>query len=560
MRYQKELTLAIGTAAFFVLVRQIVLHQRKKRHTKALQEQARQKIESVVLKINSTSTLPEISESLSSKILNSSILELQTMLSNSEISCVDIFLAYTHQIRTACMKHNCVVDADISLGLKRANKLDQELKTGKKRSSLHGIPISVKDMIAVKGLISSYGCAALSWNTQKEDAYLIRVLKKKGAVIYIKAAMTQNAAFYETVNSISGVTTNPFDKNRSSGGSSGGDAVLVALKGTCLGLGTDIGGSLRFPAISCGVYTLKPTSSRISRSGPMPLQDFPRVKNSWGPLAKNVDDIIVFFKEVLSVKPSGTLPWIQWNEELFTHKSRKIGYCLGSDYWPIPDCMKRAVLKAKQILESKGHTLVEFKLENELKLINNLKVGIYAYEPRDFQRLQGEEPLKHLKKIGFALSLPNFVKGFFEKYVRSFYGEKESFYYKSLSQKSADDYVQNLIEIQTLKIKFYDKLKNLGLENLLFPYPFPAILHDSSPDLLPGFSYLALFNVLDCPVGSVPIGVVSENEQNYPVGKELWTRRMNDVMTGSENLPIGVQVMGLPYREESVLNIMKELS
>ena len=162
MRYQKELTLAIGTAAFFVLVRQIVLHQRKKRHTKALQEQARQKIESVVLKINSTSTLPEISESLSSKILNSSILELQTMLSNSEISCVDIFLAYTHQIRTACMKHNCVVDADISLGLKRANKLDQELKTGKKRSSLHGIPISVKDMIAVKGLISSYGCAALS--------------------------------------------------------------------------------------------------------------------------------------------------------------------------------------------------------------------------------------------------------------------------------------------------------------------------------------------------------------------------------------------------------------
>ena len=309
MRFKKQIAVTIGITALW-LIKKILANIQKKKHEKLLQEDAKRKYKEVIVAIENSINLPEISEELSKKILQSSILKLQKGLEKKKFTCQDIFLAYTHQIRKESVKYNCIVDINIQSGFIRARKLDKELLEGKRRSNLHGIPISVKDFISVKNTLSSYGCASLSHNIMSSDAHLIRILKKKGAIIYIKSAMAQNAGYYETICAISGVTLNPYDINRSPGGSSGGDAVLVSTNGTPLGLGTDFGGSLRFPAVSCGICTLKPTSSRVSRSGPLSLQDLPRLNNSWGPLGKTPEDLLVFFQEVLSEKPSGNLPWL----------------------------------------------------------------------------------------------------------------------------------------------------------------------------------------------------------------------------------------------------------
>jgi fatty acid amide hydrolase len=557
----KKGVIFIGAAFAFVTIKRILKKLKADNKAKALESRAKRKRQETATEIESSAGLKEISEDLSNEILKSSIQDLQKGLLESKYTCEDIYLAYTHRIRKESKKFNCILDANIALGLKRARKLDAELKSGKKRGELHGVPISVKDLIAVKGLVSSYGCSSLCQSVQSKDAQLVKMLKKKGAVIYIKSAMSQNAGSYETVNSISGVTTNPIDTTRSSGGSSGGDAVLVATHGTCLGLGTDFGGSLRFPALSCGVFTLKPTSGRLSRSGPLPLLDLPMVRNAWGPLARNVDDIITFFKAVLSEKPNSNIPWVPWNENLLSLNTKlKIGYYLGTDFWPVPACMKRAVIDAKDILESKGYEVVEFQLDNELQIINEVKIGVYAYDPGDSSRLAGEPPLKHFDKIINAINFPNPLKGLYEKYLKYTYGEKESFYYKSLSMRSADDYIKNLVKIHLLKNSYFERVRKLELDVILFPYPFPAIPHDFSVDLLPGFSYLSLFNVLDCPVGSVPLGVVREDEQDYEGVNELWVGKMQQLMANSQGLPTGVQVAGLPYREEAVLKVMKALS
>ena len=558
-RHKPKLILAVAIAAVWVL-RNLRRRSKRRKALQTLKEDARRRNQKVLTALEMSISLPELSSSLREKILKSSILELQSSLSDRTLTCEQIFLAYTHQVRTASAANHCILDIDIESGLAQARVLDNELQSGSRRSNLHGIPISVKDFIATKSLASTYGCASLCENYPSEDAHLIKILKSKGALIYIKSAMTQNASTYETINLISGVTTNPHNSLRSCGGSSGGDAVLVSTSGTCLGLGTDLGGSLRFPSLSCGVYTLKPSSARLSRSAPHTLQDLPGVRNAWGPIARSTDDLRVFYQEVLSEPPSKNLPWIKWRQDVYERNGNlKIGYCLGSEYWPIPDCMKRAVIKAKEILEEKGHSLVEFVLENEIKEVTERKIAVYAYDQRDSNRLAGEEPLNLFYKFGSAMSMPNWLRRPYAKYVEYRYGEKESFYYKSLNVTTYSEYLENIMNIKLFKRRFFEKVKALDIDILLFPCPFPAIPHYSSSELLPGFSYFAMFNILDCPVGSVPMGVVEAHEQHYPLHDENWSKTMQEVMKNSVGLPIGLQVVGLPYSEEVTLRVMKEL-
>jgi len=94
---------------------------------------------------------------------------------------------------------------------------------------------------------------------------------------------------------------------------------------------------------------------------------------------------------------------------------------------------------------------------------------------------------------------------------------------------------------------------------MIAPYPVPALLHNSFEELYAGFAYVTVFNLLNCPAGNVPIDVVAENEQFYPETNENWTKTMNKHMQGSKGLPLCVQVITAPYKEELCLNVMKQL-
>jgi Asp-tRNA(Asn)/Glu-tRNA(Gln) amidotransferase A subunit family amidase len=556
MKNSKTLKITASVLLSFLLAKKLFSLLNEKSKKAALKSKADRKKRQITAEINQTSSLPSIPLSKSSKILSSSISELHSMLKSKETTCLEIFTAFTSTLREISSSFNCISDLDFSKGLKRAKKLDEELLSGKMRP-LHGIPISIKDLIPVKGLTSSFGCMNEAFSVMSADAELVKILKKKGAVIYVKGTMSQNAASYETLNGITGRTLNPFEKTRTAGGSSGGDAVLVATRGTCAAIGTDIGGSLRYPALSCGIFTLKPTSYRVTRAGPLPLQDYPHLKNAWGPLCKNLDDLVLLMKEIVNEKPSSYIPFLPWNDQEFRSKeSLNVAFCYGCEFWPVPQCFKLALDQARLALVEAGHRIKDFQVSSEIRDVTGITLAALSYDGKDFERLAGEDLIPHLRKIQDAASAGPVTRFIQEKLMRIWKGDKESIYYEFLGRKDVNDYLKNIVQLRIFKEKF---LRRLDADILVFPYAVPAILHDTSDDLFPAFSYLSIFNALDWPVGHVPTGFIQNNEDYLPENDEPWAQAMRKTLQTSEGLPIGVQVAGMPFQEEKVLRVMQEI-
>lgn len=200
--------------------------------------------------------------------------------------------------------------------LERAKYLDDYFAQHKKLyGPLHGLPISLKDQFHVKGVDTTMGY--IGWiggnlgvpeeKTHQVESQLVTELLSLGAVLYCKTSLPQTLLFGETKNNLIGETLNPINRNLSCGGSSGGEAALMALGGSSVGVGTDIGGSLRIPTGFCGIFSIKPTSNRLSYrdvANTNPGQD--TYRSTVGFMGTSVEALEVVFKSVL-----GTGPWLR---------------------------------------------------------------------------------------------------------------------------------------------------------------------------------------------------------------------------------------------------------
>jgi amidase len=206
--------------------------------------------------------------------------------------------------------HEIFFDAAI----KDAEKLDDYLeKNGKPVGPLHGLPVSLKDQFHVKGVETTMGY--VGWlgtfegqkGTGKEKVFeslLVRELRELGAVLYVKTSVPQTLVSGETFNNFIGYTNNPKNRLLAAGGSSGGEGALIALKGSPLGFGTDIAGSVRMPASANGIYGLKPSTSRISSEGIATSMDGQNtVLATVGPLATSARSMRLVMRGLLSTKP-----------------------------------------------------------------------------------------------------------------------------------------------------------------------------------------------------------------------------------------------------------------
>lgn len=177
--------------------------------------------------------------------------------------------------------------------LREAAEADRKLARGETCGPLHGVPFSIKDSIDVAGAVTTAGtlgrkCA----EPAREDATLVRRLRKAGAIALAKTNLPDLLFAFESDNLIFGRTNNPYDLSRTSGGSSGGEAALIAACGSPLGLGSDAAGSVRLPAHFCGIASIKPTSGRLPRTGHVPPAGG-WVERLWqmGPMARYASDL-----------------------------------------------------------------------------------------------------------------------------------------------------------------------------------------------------------------------------------------------------------------------------
>lgn len=220
------------------------------------------------------------------------------------LTSVQVATAFSKRAIIAHQVTCCLTDWFMDEAIKQAQDLDDYLvKHGKPIGPLHGVPISIKEHMSIAGRSASEGCI-ISTYASEEDCYMVSILRAAGAVFYCKTNQPQGIMHLESTSHF-GRTLNPFNTDLSAGGSSGGEAALVAMKGSVLGVGTDIGGSIRGPSAFCGIYGFKPTSDVLPLKGMLshPLGAELNVQGATGPMCRTLRDMNFFCKIVLDAKP-----------------------------------------------------------------------------------------------------------------------------------------------------------------------------------------------------------------------------------------------------------------
>lgn len=223
-------------------------------------------------------------------ILALSLVELAAMIRKNELTSENAVRAFLDRIDQVNPKLNAVVQIQHQAALAKAREADR--LPHEKRGALHGVPITIKDSLDTAGIISTGGTKGRADYIPPRDATVVARLKAAGAIILGKTNTPDLTMAFETNNLVYGRTNNPFDVTRTPGGSSGGAAAIVAALGSPLDIGSDTGGSIRVPSHFCGIAGIKPTAGRVSRAGHIidfagPCESLTHI----GPLAKGVDDL-----------------------------------------------------------------------------------------------------------------------------------------------------------------------------------------------------------------------------------------------------------------------------
>ena len=220
-----------------------------------------------------------------------SVTALAALIRARRASSVEVVEACLRRIETVNPRINAVVRfADGSLDAARA--ADAALRTGAAVGPLHGVPFTLKDSIDTAGLVTTAGTIGWRDRVPERDATVVARLRGAGAILLGKTNTPEFTWSDETANAVYGRTSNPYDLERTSGGSSGGSAAIVASAGSPFDIGSDTGDSIRAPSHFCGVAGLKPTQGRVPRTGHSP--SFHGILGSWtqlGPIARAVDDL-----------------------------------------------------------------------------------------------------------------------------------------------------------------------------------------------------------------------------------------------------------------------------
>ncbi|KAK1476662.1 amidase [Colletotrichum tamarilloi] len=221
-----------------------------------------------------------------------------------KLSARQVTEAFCHRSAIAQQLTNCLTEPLFETALNRAQFLDDYLREhGAPLGPLHGLPVSVKDTFNVAGVDTSMGLAYLCHKPAASNAPLVDLLLSLGCVIIAKTNIPQTLGSLDSVNNVFGRTMNPINRLCTAGGSSGGEGVLVAMKGSMIGIGTDIGGSIRVPAMCNGVYGFKPSNGRVPYGGQVltGIDGMSRtsVQAVAGPIGRSVEDIDALLREIV---------------------------------------------------------------------------------------------------------------------------------------------------------------------------------------------------------------------------------------------------------------------
>ncbi|KAM0559871.1 hypothetical protein ACHAPJ_003819 [Fusarium lateritium] len=470
-------------------------------------------------------------------------------IANRKHTSVAVARAFCKRAIIAHQLTCCLTQWFMQEAIGQAKLLDEYLDThGNTVGPLHGLPISIKDHIQVTGTSSSQGCFA-SVSADDQDSDIVAILRKQGAIVYCKTNQPQSLMHLES-DSHWGRVLNPFNVHLSAGGSTGGESALIAMRGSVLGLGTDIGGSIRGPSAFCGIYGFKSTSNTLPTRGYIKGAPPPAVLNvplSTGPMCRSLRDMDLFMRCVLSEKPHLSdpsvvpLPWTG----LKTPYDRRLKVGIVSDdgfIEPQPP-VKRAVAWAKRVLSDiKYEGLVEVK---DFKVFG-------AEEAWDLVRRLYWPDGGQLTKNGILSS------------GEPIHPLTEWIYKDAEGMHTAIDLTAMHKRRDDFRLAFAKSWADQDVDVIIGPsFVGPACAHDTAFY----WTYTSLYNLVDYPGAVFPTPIKAESGEEYDEGytplndacqhvKQLWEAADFD------GAPVNLQVVARRHHDNELfgaLRVLKEI-
>ena len=229
---------------------------------------------------------------MSTDIVYKSATELAELIRSRDISSVELTEAFIDQIESHDERINSVVVRRFDRAVDEAREADAALANGEHRGPLHGVPMTIKESYVMAGTPATWGLEPYRDNVAAKDGLAVTRFREAGAHFLGKTNVPADLADFQSYNAIYGTTNNPYDLERTPGGSSGGSAAAMAAGFSGLEAGSDIGGSIRTPAVFCGIYGHKPTWGIVPMAGHELIEGVPDADVSvCGPLARTAADL-----------------------------------------------------------------------------------------------------------------------------------------------------------------------------------------------------------------------------------------------------------------------------
>ncbi|KAL8761290.1 MAG: hypothetical protein Q9184_002585 [Pyrenodesmia sp. 2 TL-2023] len=443
---------------------------------------------------------------------------LVSAIGSKKFSAVEVTIAFCKRAAISNQLLQTLTEPLFTSALSRARFLDDHLaRTSSLLGPLHGLPISVKDSFNITGVDSTVGISALAFHPSPSTAPLVHLLLAAGAVIHCKTNVPQTMLAMDSVNNIFGRVLNPMNRRQwTAGGSSGGEAALVKMRGAVMGVGTDVGGSIRVPAAVNGISGLKPGKGRISAKGLVTGQEEESGKVAMeavvGPIATNLDDIALFMEVMEKGKMWESDPDVRAEEGWW---SRPDSYSVGRKFHD-------QRLKVG-VIHNDGNTLPLPPVRNMLQQLS--------------QKLRD----RGIKTIPIDPHTSGFCKC--QSLANKFFGAKGPARLLSLLEAtkeplipslatrlkpktpvSLDEFRNLLVQKNEIETQMLSLWKELDIDLIicpLAPHPVPP------PDRWNAIGYTSSFVLLDYPAGVVQVGVVGEGDLDSEMEGEVrggWDR------------------------------------
>jgi len=420
---------------------------------------------------------------------------LAQAIKSRALSAEAVTISFCKRAAIAQQVCNCLTEIFFTDAIERAKYLDKELqRTGKTIGPLHGVPVSLKDSFKVKGYDASIGIASLAENPAKENSLLVDILLEQGAVLYCKTNIPQTLMALDSDNHLFGRVMNPRNRKVTAGGSSGGEGALIGMRGSILGVGTDVGGSIRIPAMCNGLYGIKPSAQRVpyvgQEGGAREGASKVGLPASAGPIATSMRDCELFLQVI-----SDSRPW---------EKDPAIAYGFWEAQGQIENKPVLGIIRRDGVIDPLPP--VSKVLDETVQMLQKSGIEVVEIDAPAFKKCQS------LANKFFGIDGGNFMFDLLEKT-----GEPLTQWLSTRLRRGKKMPLDKLIEFHAQKIKLETEMLNIWKDpktgKKIDALICPVAPHPVAPiDRWNGVSYTSSFVLMDYPAGTLPVRDFKESD------------------------------------------------